>query len=164
MINKNYIVSFLLLLLLLLCIVLIKIPDSKYTHTFGQVTNRRVDIINITSAEKQTMGINIYVNRLKYRFEASFEFYVGNKKFESTFYNNGYTSDYYTKEILEGYWHMFPKGKKIKIYYNKHNYLDCGINLSQIKKGNSKIYYLFSFITICTLLYLLFFSNFFINE
>ena len=171
MLSKNYIASFVIPLLVLLSLIFIywgnnilQIPDNKYTYTFGNITKRRVDVINMTSVEKQAMGINIYVNKLKYRLEASFEFHIRGNKYESTFYNNGNTSDYLTKETLKKYWNLFPKGKRIKVYYNKYNFLDCGINLLHIKKRNSKIYYLFSLISISTLLYLLFFSDFFINE
>ncbi len=163
---KKYIVS----LLILLSLIFVywgnneKYYNNKYTYTYGSVTNKRVDIINMTSAEKQTLGISVFVNRLKYRLEVSFEYFVRGKKYTSTFYNNGATSDYSTKKLLNKYWKMFPKDKQLKIYYNKYNLTDCGINLLQIKKRSSKIYYLFSLITISTLLYLLFFSDFFINE
>jgi len=170
MLNKNYKRSCLISTFVLLSIMFIywgnneKYNDDKYVYTFGKITNRKIDIINTTSANKQALGVNVYVNQIKYRLEVTFEFYKNGEKYESTFYNDGNNTNYFNRDILKKNWKKFFKGKRIKIYYNKYNPLDSGINLSQLKKRNSKNYYLFSLISISTLLYLLFFSNFFINE
>jgi hypothetical protein len=131
-----------LIIISILTYLIIIINDNNnvidYVKTVGKIKEKKIESEDTIERIKNT---NKFKHEKNFRIKLMYSYKVGEKEYNSYFYNDGKDEKFLKEEEYIPVGNMYNYLKYINIYYNKNKNYDSCVNLEEIKKRKKRIMY-----------------------